>query len=161
MGLFGRSKKELLEWQNLLSATPSNKLVMTEKQLLMSSKQAAENHMRILGDSAQLCEKTKKPDIFFSRYNLLIEHGEQLVKLSKYIKFSGTTPQKVLNQAVEQRPVLIKQLIDRCIEDAEALKTEASKSKRYAKILNDFMPYKSEMDASNWNYLESKCIPKA
>lgn len=160
MGLFGKSRKELLEWQNMIIATPINRLVMTEVQLKKASYQSAENSMRIMNDSARICEKTKKPDVFFSRYALLLEHVKQLVKLSKYVKFSGTTPQAVLRQAIEERPIAIRELIDRCIEDAEALKTDSARRKRYSKILMDFSEYRNEMDEDNWNYLESICGSK-
>lgn len=133
---------------------------MTENQLIRASLPIAENHLKILRESADLCNKTKKPDVFFSRYELLIEHGEQLVKLSKYIKFKGATPKETLNQVLKKRPAAIKQLIDRCFEDAEKLKTETARKKRYDKILKDFIPYKSEIDKANWCYLEEMCANK-
>jgi len=161
MGLFGKSKRELLEWQNLLTSSPSRKLVMTESQLTATSQRVAANHLKILKESAELCNKTKKPDVFFLRYKLLLEHGEQLIKLSKYVKFTGTSPKASQKQVIKQRSAAIRQLIDRCFEDAELLKTDSAKKKRYNKILNDFFPYKAEMDKDNWNYLEDVCIRKS
>lgn len=160
MGLFGKSKKELLEWQNMVLSPPSKKLVMSEAQLRKISLPIAQNSLRILKESGQLCESTKKPDVFFSRYKLMIQHAQYLVALSRFISFSGTTPKAVLDQAIEKRPLLIKQLIDRCFSDAELLKTDSAKAKRYTKILNDFSPYRVEIDNWNWNYLESICHQK-
>lgn len=160
MGLFGRRKSDLIEWQNMLITTPSNKLLMTEQQLIMTSQQVASNHIRILKDSAKLCNETKKPDVFFERYNLLIEHSKQLVRLSKYVKFSSVTPQMALDQTINQRGEAIRQLIERCFEDAETLKTDPSKRRRYNKILADFTPFKSEIDEENWHYIENTCLKR-
>ena len=59
MGLFGKSKKELLEWQNLIVDTPVNRLLMTEKQLKMHSKPIIDNHIRIFVFNIQVCAENR------------------------------------------------------------------------------------------------------
>ena len=158
MGLFGKSKRELLEWQNLIVANPTNRLVMTENQLKAASQRMAANHLRILKESAELCNTTKKPDVFFSRYDLLVEVGRKLVELSKYVRFTGTSPAAALNQVLREKPEATRGLIDRCLEDVAGLKTAASRSKRCQKMLRDFIPYKDQVEEENWTYLEEMCV---
>lgn len=158
MGLFGKSKRELLEWQNLILANPTNRLVMTENQLKASSQSAAANHIRIVKESAELCNTTKKPEVFFSRFDLIVKEGTKLDALSKYVKFKGTTPAAALDQIMKEKPEATKALIMRCLEDAAGLKTDSARNKRYRKLLFDFVPYKDKIEAENWTYLEEKCI---
>lgn len=73
VGLFGKSKKELLLWQNLIICGSPNKLVMSEKQLKLATEQQATNDLRIIQDCIKIISDTVKPDIFFSRLDLLKE----------------------------------------------------------------------------------------
>ena len=157
MGMFGKSKRELLEWQNLV-CSPSNKLCMTESQLQAATIQNAQNHIRIVRESINLCKTTKKPDVFFSRFNLMVEHVQRLAQLSKYIKVNGIESATAVNDVINQKPQIIRDFIDRCFDDINSLKTESAKVKRYQKILIDFLPYRSQIDISNWAYLENHCI---
>ena len=157
MGLFGKSKRELLEWQNLIAANPTNRLVMTENQLKAATQRVAANHLRIVKESAELCNTTKKPEVFFSRYELLVSEERKLIALSKYVKFTGTSPSAALNQVLKERTAATRNLIDRCLEDAAGLKTAASRSKRCRKMLQDFLPYKDKIGKENWRYLEENC----
>lgn len=158
MGLFGKSKKELLEWQNMITDRPMDRLYLTEKQLQEASYLVVQNHLRIVNDCERLINTTKKPEVFFSRFESLLEIDQKLVVLSKYMKFQGRTPAEALAQATEQKPVAIRELMDRCFEDAESLKTDSARAKRYQKILHDFLPYKTQIDDPNWTYMEEKCI---
>lgn len=71
MGLFGKSKKELLAWQKIVLYNSPDKLIMSEKQLKQISNQSAQNHIRIIQDCIKLIRHTTKPEVFFSRLELL------------------------------------------------------------------------------------------
>lgn len=156
MGLFGKSKKELLEWQNMVS--PHSQIRLNEKQLQVCSQLVIGDSLRIIQDCVSLCNTTKKPDVFFTRYDLLLEHSQKVAQLSKYVKFKGTSPVEAYNQVVSQRQQAIRDLIMRCLEEASAVKTESAKAKRFQKLLGDFLPYESKMDPENWNYLNTACF---
>ena len=158
MGLFGKSKRELLEWQNLIAANPTNRLIMTENQLRAATERIAENDLRIINESLKICNTTKKPDVFFSRYDLIVTKGRKLISLGKYVKFAGASPSAALNQVLEEKSEAVRRLIDRCLEDASGLKTASSKGKRYRKMLQDFLPYKDQIEGNNWVYLEKRCV---
>ena len=160
MGLFGKSKKELIEWQNMIIDTPVNRLLMTEKQLQIHSKPIIDNHIRILNDSVQLCSTTKKPDVYFSRYDTLLEKAQLLFRFSKFVKFEGTQPEIILKQVIEERPLSLRDFINRCFDDNEQLKTSSAKAKRYQKMLMDFYPFRNRMDKENLNYLENTCAQR-
>ena len=160
MGLFGKSKKDLLEWQNLILVSPVNRLVMTEKQLNVQTKPIVDNSIRILNDSAQICNTTKKPDVFFSRYESMIKQAQFLARLSKFIRFEGGHPNEVLKKIINERPMEVHNFINRCLEDVENLKTTSAKAKRYQKLLSDFYPYRSQLDKDNLLYLETTCAQR-
>ena len=79
MWLFGKKKEELLIWQNLIMQDSPNKLVMTEKQLKQATEQQASNDLRIIQDCIRIISETVKPDIFFSRMDLLKETSKLLI----------------------------------------------------------------------------------
>ena len=158
MGLFGRSKKELIQWQNKIIANPSKKLLMNEKELQYQTEIIAENHLRIVKESSQLCDSTINPDVFFQRYDLLIKHSQKLVELSDYVKFKGASPKVALKHIKEQRVVAVQEFMDRCFKEIESLKTDAAKAKRYQKLLTDLIPYKNQIEEVNWSYLEGICV---
>ena len=160
MGLFGKSKKELLEWQNLIVDTPVNRLLMTEKQLNIHSKPIIDNHIRILNDSVNLCNTTKKPDVFFSRYATQIEKAQLLCQFSKFVRFEGGNPAQILQQIIQERPISTRNFITRCFDDIEQLKTASAKSKRYQKLLKDLYTYRDRMDPENLSYLENTCMQR-
>ncbi len=124
----------------------------------VESQRMAENQLRIVKESAELCNTTKKPEVFFSRFDLLVKGGKKLAALSKYVKFKGTPPEIALNQILEEKPEATKALIMRCLEDSEGVKTTSARIKRYQKLLFDFISYKDKIETENWTYLEEKCV---
>ena len=84
--LFGGSKKQrLLDWQKIVMENSPDRLVMSEQQLRQVSMQQAQNDLRIMNDCKNLVSTTVKPDVFFTRLNLLVERGEHLQRLEQYL----------------------------------------------------------------------------
>ena len=166
MGLFdvlfgGSSKKQrLLEWQNIVMAQKSDRLVMSEQQLRQASVQQAQNDLRIMNDCKNLVSTTVKPDVFFGRLNLMVEKGEHLQKLEKYISFSGASPTAALNEIKQSYQEAVKQFLVRYFSDtfdkAEAMKTEKGKQNKYIKFYESLQEYYCYMNASNREYVETK-----
>ncbi len=156
MGLFGKSKKELLQWQQLVVENSPDKLVISEKELQRLSQIKAQNSLGIVKDSAKILCKTTDPEVFFSRYELLLNHSYYLVQLSKYVKFSGASPNALFQQTQAQKQTEIRNLISRCwdnaISKAEKLKTPSAKSNRYIKLRDALDKFSSEMSEENKAY---------
>lgn len=160
MGLFGKSKKELLQWQKLVIEDSPDKLILNEKELHRLSIQKAENSMRITKDCSRLVCSTADPDTFFSRYELLVQHSYQLVLLSRYVKFDGIQPQFLYQQLQEQKQTEIKNMLirswDNAVLKAEKLSTLSAKKKRYTKLYETLEKYDSEMSEENRAYYKSR-----
>ena len=157
----GNSKKQrLLEWQNIVRAQKSDRLVMSEQQLRQVSVQQAQNDLRIMNDCKNLVSTTVKPDVFFGRLNLMVEKGEHLQQLEKYISFSGASPTAALNEIKQNYQEAVKQFLVRYFSDtfekAEAMKTEKGKQNKYIKFYESLQEYYCYMNASNREYVETK-----
>ena len=145
MWLFGKKKEELLIWQNLIMQDSPNKLVMTEKQLKQATEQQASNDLRIIQDCIRIISETVKPDIFFSRMDLLKEKSKRLIEFEKYIKFSGASPTNAFQEVLDNEQDAIYQFISRCFnvafEKAESMKTEKGKMNQFQKFYDNLQPY--------------------
>lgn len=158
--LGGNKKQRLLEWQNIVMAQHSNRLVMTEQQLQQASIQQAQNDLRIMNDCRNLVSTTVKPDVFFGRLHLMLEKAEHLQQLEKYISFSGASPTAALNEIRQNYQEAIKQFLVRYFSDtfdkAEAMKTEKGKQNKYIKFYESLQEYYCYIDEANKEYVETK-----
>lgn len=160
MGIFGKSKKELLVWQNTLLLDKTDKLMMNQKQLQELSDQQASNDLRIIQDCIKIIEETVNTETFFTRLELLKERSRHLKTLEPYVKFSGASPTAALNEVLNDEQPAIYALISRCynsaFDKAEKLKTEKGKKNQYQKIYESLDLYRDKMDQHNIKYLEYK-----
>lgn len=152
MGLFGKSKKELLEWQKIISPG-TNKLVFTENQLKQHSVSRFNQSMKIIQESIKLCNETKKPDVFFKRWDLIMHHMKILSNLEKYIKFSGDSPSKTLLEFESKKYDAIDDMIDRAWKEysikIDSLKTDTARHKNIESFKYDFDQYSCFMSQEN------------
>jgi hypothetical protein len=167
MGLFdfltrklnGKNER-LLQWQNAIMTDSPNRLIMTEEQLKAATIQQANNDLRIINDSASLVEKTTKPDVFFSRLNLLIEKSKHLASLEKYISFSGAPPTAAYNEALQNYNESIRlfliQYFSETFDKAEAMKTEKGRIGKYQKFYDSLQIYYQYMTEEHIRYIETK-----
>ena len=111
MGLFSKwSKSELKQWQDLILADYSPKLIMTEKQLKKTTLLQAQNDIRIIQDSAKLIDSTTNVETFFSRFELLNKHVEHLIMLEPYLSFSGERPSQMAVTLINNRDQAVQDL---------------------------------------------------
>lgn len=169
MGLFKlfkkkKSKKELLDWQRLIMSDSPQKLVMTEAQLTQFTYQQANNDLRILQDCLKIISTTVKPDIFFSRLDLLKEKAKRLVQFEPYIEYEGASPSAAFQEVVAKEQDAIYDFISRCyssaFDKAEKLKTEKGKKNQFQKVYESLNLYRDRMNQHNIKYLEYKFIDK-
>ena len=165
MGLFNlfnrkRTKKELLQWQNLVMQDSPNVLIMTEQQLKEASISQAKNILRIINDSKKLIEKTLKPEVFFMRLQLIVEKSEHLCKLEPYVDFTGGSPSAAFREVERNFQLAIKQFLIRYFTDtfdkAESMASEKGKIKKYQKFYDSLQNYYWLMDDANKEYIETK-----
>lgn len=105
--------------------------------------------LKIANDCANLVNTTKNPDVFFMRYNLLINKLENMAKLEPFKCFKGTPPSQNLANILSKKELTINDFIDRFYDDMlfqiSKLKTKKAQDKRiedfYQKLsnYNDYM----------------------
>ena len=101
--------------------------------------------LKIANDCANLVNTTKNPDVFFTRYNLLINKLENMAKLEPFKCFKGTPPSKNLANILDKKELTINDFIDRFYNDTlfqiNKLKTEKAKEKRIENFYNELSKY--------------------
>ena len=113
----------------------------------------ASGMLKIANDCANLVNTTKKVDVFFPRYYLLLEKLENLAKLEKFNCFHGTLPSVNLSKTLDKTVLTINDFIDRFYNDTLAqinkLKTEKAKEKRIENFYNELSKYNDYMLPEN------------
>ncbi len=147
--LFGKKRKQhhanLIEWQNAVMETKSDKLYCKEAQLREVTVAAAQNDQRIMQDCVSIMQSTVKPDVYFSRLDLLISTAEHAKSIGKYLECSGATPDEVYDNIIHDAPEATSEFVTRYWIDvkqkADALKTEKGRLNRYQKAYDGLKPY--------------------
>lgn len=159
MSLFGPSKKELLEWQTFVTGKPSNKLLMNKAQLKTATQQIAQDSLRISNDCVRIISETIKPDVFFSRMDLLYHHTYKLSVCEKYIKFSGALPSQALAQFGQDHFNAVQAFINRYTQatysKADTLKTTKGKLNQAVKFYDSLVPYFNNIEPQNIQMIEN------
>lgn len=118
-----------------------------------SAQIAAQGSLKIASDCKELVNNTKNPDVFFTRYDLLIKQIKILIDCSQYVSFTGDQPQDMLNHVLSIRQSATENFIIRywkaTCEKAETLKTDAGKQNQYKKFYENCMRYKQHMNSEN------------
>ena len=129
----------------------------------------AAGFLKIANDCANLVNSTKNVDVFFSRYDLLIEKMQHLATIEKFGCFSGQLPSKNLNNILSKKDATINNFIDRyynsIYEKISSLKTENAKIKKIDDFYNTLSKYNSKMNKENiekylnlYNKLKMTCV---
>lgn len=159
LGMFGKKKENLLELQEIVLGKSYTKLIMTEKQLISAATASAQRELEIIHDCLRIISETKKPDIFFSRLDLLFAKAERLRIYEKHISFTES-PSAAYGQLWEDRQECISLFLVRYFSDvfdqAENLKTDKGKLNKYQKFYDSLQPYYEQMNADNIDYIETK-----
>lgn len=160
---------ELIEWQNAVMASKSQKLYATRKQLEAATVQMVADNMRIFDDSANIINSTTKPDVFFSRLELAEEKLANLVNIEPYIKQvkSITMNQplpSLMNEFQENKNRYIVDFLYRYYwtvkEKAEGMKTEKGKLNQFQKFHESLEPFIDQLNDTNKKIFESMCQQK-
>lgn len=160
MGLFGFAKKQrLLDLQNLVTDRPYGKLIMTEEQLIRTAHAQAARELEIMNDCVRILQSTKKPDVFFSRLELLGNKLYRLTQFERHVNFPEVKPSFAFNAYQRDYQAMIHSFLVRycndVIEQAEALKTNKAKQNKYQKFFDSLQPYFNVMSPQNIEYIYS------
>lgn len=163
MGLFDffkKRKNELLELQQFLIDGSPDRLIVSRKRLMELAKIEANNSLRIVQDSSRLVQTTTKPDVFFGRMQLMLEHSSNLAYLERYVPFTGASPMGALKTLLAEEQEVIKNFLIRycwaVVEKADKLKTEKGQFNQWQKFYDSLSPYFHVMNDENVEFIETK-----
>lgn len=133
-----------------------------QNELLAQKRDAqlnASQWLRILNDCGKIFKSTYEPEIFFSRYDLMIETTTNLANAQKYITLNiDMSPNDLLREANAQKEnetsEFIRRSYRRLLKDIEELKTIKGKTNRIDIYFAQFFSYSEKMFASNLSLLE-------
>lgn len=134
------------------------KLIYSDDNILQ---QDIDNHIRIIDDSLKIIQKTNAPDVFFSRYALIIERVEELINLLKNANRDYDKALKTRDTIINKKQACIRDFIKRYWEHTykkiSELKTEKAKENNKQKFIDSLKPYEYEMDEESKKYYISIC----
>ena len=150
------SKEKLLQLQKAVLPNSPDSLVMTNQQLLATAKQQASDDIRIAQESSNIVSATNKPDVFFSRLELLKSHTYHMQLLEPFIPFT-VSPTDAMNEILTNEQEIIHQFIIRYYNSvnsyANSLKTDNGKYNQYKKFYETMCGYQNRISPENFNYV--------
>ena len=124
----------------------------------LCTKANAQNFLKQYNDSIKIIGSTKKPDVFFYRYDFAIKRAIALIYMKKRIRMTGDDPVKLADSLIEHKQEFTRQFIDRAnseiTEKINKLKTVASKQKNIDAFENSFKPFYDEISPENTTYIQ-------
>lgn len=137
-----------------------NKKPKISRAELQLKQQQAQNSLRIINDCIRIVSETKNPDVFFSRYDLLVEHSENLLALQHFVSFSGPSLSSAYIEVINNKQIAIKEFLSRywaeTLSKISELKTDSARKKRVQMFYNSLEKYKQEMNEENVDFFTTK-----
>jgi len=163
MGLFdgkyknyGRSKDEVLAIQELVTGQKLNTIKLTKQQLDAGIEMSVSSHRKIIDDCIRLVNDTLTPEVFFDRYDLLIEEMTKLSTFEPYYNFNKSISEQVavLRQKRPQNEIAFINKYYQSVRNAsKSLKTEKAKIKRIQKFFAIMENYTPQMSSEALEFL--------
>ena len=120
-----------------------------------------ENYVRIITESYDIIMKTKSPETFFERFDLIFLNVEEAMKVSSLIKTDTTDLYSLYSDLVNNRQDIIRDFILRywsaTIKDVNSVKTNSAKQSRVQNFYDSLKKYDRKMDNENIDLYTSKC----
>lgn len=155
MGLFDKRK------QRLAAEREAREKAELARRIREQAKEQSGQWLKIVNDCAYLVNTTKNPEVFFPRYELMLEHLEQLAGLECTGIFSNSRelPSTAFLRIEAQFPAATNDFIDRAFEAArantETLKTEKGKVNALKRFFAKMDAFTINMDAESIEHLEA------
>jgi len=154
MGLFGKRKERLAAERE---AREKQELA---NRIREQAKEQAGQWLKIVNDCIQLVNTTTNPEVFFKRYNLMLEYLEKLagVECTGIFSNSKELPSEAYLRVESIFPEATSCFIDRSFEavkaKADTLKTEKGKLNAIGRYFEDMDKYIIFMSPESVDYLE-------
>lgn len=125
-----------------------------------NAKMLAPQYMKIINDCSRIVAETKKPDVFFSRYDLLLETLSKFAQIEEIAPISSGSPSAELVRLSGLREEATNDFIKRYAretrEKAYELTTERGKRNKAEAFKKILMEYEEKMTKNNMETIESE-----
>lgn len=162
MGIFSKLfKPKYTKWQTYLSTRPIAYYDLTPSPNVKINRSFSQMNAKIYykqyNESINLIGSTKKPDVFFQRYDFALTRIIGLIYMKKYVSIQGSNLPETAEKLIDHKQELVHDLILRCNNALEdkllTLKTTKSKENNIKKFESQFQPFYKEMSPENINYV--------
>lgn len=154
-----------IERKNAQKRTKSAVNEIMEKQRLAEkiraqTKEQSQQLLKIVRDCAELVNTTVNPDVFFPRYNLMLEHLETLAgyECTGIFDNSPELPSETFLRVEAQFEAATNEFLDRSFEAAKAhadsLKTESGKKNAIKRYFENMEKYIIHMNGESLEYFD-------
>lgn len=163
MGIFSRlfgNQNRLLAWQKLVMPNSPDRLVFNEQQLAQWTAVITEQDFKIINDCLKIIQETVKPDVFFTRLELLKEKIAHLQMFEPYVKFQNVNPTQLSDTVRQKEQETISSFLDRYLDavcrKANDMKSAKGKKNQYEKFYSSLQEYYPLMNDENIQYIEEQ-----
>lgn len=154
-----------IERKNAQKRTKSTVNEIMEKQRLAEKMRAqakarAQGSLKIIADCAELVNTTVNPDVFFPRYNLMLNHLEDIsgLECTGIFDNSPELPSETFLRVEAQFEAATNEFLDRSFEAAKAhadtLKTESGKKNAIKRYFENMEKYIVHMSGESLEYFD-------
>lgn len=149
--------------QEARAAAELNELIGKQKladDIRAQAREQSQQLLKIIRDCAELVNTTVKPDVFFPRYNLMLEHLESLAGLECTGIFDNSPelPSAAFLRVEEQFKEETNKFLDRSFEaakkHADTLKTENGKKNAIKRHFDNMEKFIIHMDGESLEYFD-------
>ena len=172
MGFFKRFIKSAIKQQVMQTIKTARQKQQTSKpskviskqdvadEIRKQAKERAQGSLKIVRDCAELVNTTINPEVFFSRYNLMLEHLETLAGLECTGIFSNSPelPSEAFLRLESQFATETNTFLDRSFDSAKAhadtLKTETGKKNAIKRYFENMEKYIVQMPGESLEHFD-------
>ncbi len=123
------------------------------------AKMMAPQFLKNAKDSAEIVNHTKNPEVYFSRYDFMIDNLNKLIPLQPYIKLSGDSPEKLLHDICTKKDLTDSDFIHRYYDSVKSeigsLKNKTAKEKHANQFIETMRSFYSRISVLNQKECEN------
>jgi hypothetical protein len=165
VGLFKKdfSREEYFEWQSIVMRGDTQSRIFPKQTILNASRMLIDGSTKIILECVGLVNKTKKPEVFFKRYDILIEHLYELCLIERFVPinyFHGVIPHEKYSEIITIRERETNSMIERfwqdTVENAAVLKTQKGQQNKFKLFFETMQKHEHQMTANNFALINEK-----
>lgn len=155
-----KNKKANTPKRETLSERERREKQKIAEDIRKQAKEQSDQLLKIIKDSAELVNTTVNPEVFFMRYNLMLEHLKTLTgfECTGIYDNSPELPSeaflRIEAQFEEQTNIFLNRSFEKAKEHSETLKTETGKKNAIKRYFDNMEKYKDHMSGESIEFFE-------